>query len=448
MMRPFVATIAFLQTMALVLFFALTESDADPSRDNAANEYTIFRDIMVMLLLGFGYLMTFLKHYGLGAVGLTLLLSALAIQLNLLMEPLAKFLYHQDDVGTPLTLSIASLIDGEFSAATLLISFGAVIGRASPLQLVIMGVLQSFFYAVNKVVLVFGVFKAEDVGGTLTIHLFGAYFGIAVARAFAKPKAVSDKNNSSSQVSDVLSLIGTTVLWIYWPSFVGATVTASPEQMQLCILHTVMALVGSTIATFLLSQLIHAKFDPVLVANSTLAGGVAVGASARLEMTPGGALLLGLTAGLVSVLGYEFVSPLFARKLQIYDSCGVHNLHGLPALLGGLASAIFVTTDSHATFLEHGRGVQAGYQVAAVMATVAVALVSGWFTGGVMMMAVDEHHKPEYNDAAFWQTDYFVSPQLFPPDRSGRSLDRSGRSLDRSGRSKAVVVPATIEEAV
>jgi ammonium transporter Rh len=360
MVRPFVATLAFLQAVALVLFFLLTDYDADQSRDYSADEYMIFRDIMVMLLLGFGYLMTFLKHYGLGAVGLTLMLSALAIQLNLLLEPLAKFIYDQD-VGTPLTLNVASLIDGEFSAATLLISFGAVIGRASPLQLVIMGILQSFFYAVNKVVLVFGVFKAEDVGGTLTIHLFGAYFGIAVARAFAKPKPISDKNNSSSQVSDVLSLIGTTVLWIYWPSFVGATVTASPEQMQLCILHTVLALVGSTIATFILLHVIHDKFDPVLVANSTLAGGVAVGASARLEMTPGGALLLGLMAGLVSVFGYEFVSPLFARKLKIYDTCGVHNLHGLPAILGGLASAVFVTTDSDATFLEHGRGVQAGY---------------------------------------------------------------------------------------
>jgi hypothetical protein len=71
--------------------------------------------------------------------------------------------------------------------------------------------------------------------------------------------------------------------------------------------------------------------------------------------------------------------------------------------------------------------------MSAVVATVAVALVSGWFTGGVMMMTVDEHLKtlPEYNDAAFWQTDYFVSPQLLPYDKSGRSLDRSGRSLDR-----------------
>ena len=47
---------------SLILFFVFgtTYSDADYQ----VREYIAFRDIMAMLLLGFGYLMTFLKSYG------------------------------------------------------------------------------------------------------------------------------------------------------------------------------------------------------------------------------------------------------------------------------------------------------------------------------------------------------------------------------------------------
>ena len=70
----------------------------------------------------------------------------------------------------------------------MLISFGAIIGRTSPTQIVLMAVCQSFAYAINKVVLVLGLIGAEDVGGSITIHMFGAYFGLAVSYMLGPPK--------------------------------------------------------------------------------------------------------------------------------------------------------------------------------------------------------------------------------------------------------------------
>lgn len=132
------------------------------------DEYVIFRDIMVMLLLGFGYLMTFLRKYGLSAVGYTMLLTCFSIQLNVLIEPMIQRLYDgllfSGEGKIP--LSISTIIDGEFSAATALISYGAIIGRTNPTQLMIMSLCQAFFYAINKVIFVFGWIGAEDVGGT------------------------------------------------------------------------------------------------------------------------------------------------------------------------------------------------------------------------------------------------------------------------------------------
>jgi len=55
-----------LQLVLIALFFGCTTYQDDIAAGYSLGEYAIFRDIMVMLLLGFGYLMTFLRKYGLG----------------------------------------------------------------------------------------------------------------------------------------------------------------------------------------------------------------------------------------------------------------------------------------------------------------------------------------------------------------------------------------------
>jgi ammonium transporter Rh len=178
---------------------------------------------------------------------------------------------------------------------------------------------------------------------------------------------------------------------------------------NVCVIHTVLALLGSTFSTFYLSQtLCHGKFDPVHIANSTLAGGVAVGSSARLAMTPGGALALGVIAGLVSVYGYMYSSPKF-EKLGVYDTCGVGNLHGWPSIVGGLASIVFVAIDPEAEFLAHGAVSQCLRQFGAVISCVLMAAMTGYFTGFVMKKSVvDSSDVPdEYDDGVWWEGEYF-----------------------------------------
>ena len=45
---------------------------------------------MAMLLIGFGYLC----KYGLGAVGFTMLLTALGMELSIVMELIVRFMYE------------------------------------------------------------------------------------------------------------------------------------------------------------------------------------------------------------------------------------------------------------------------------------------------------------------------------------------------------------------
>lgn len=106
-----------------------------------------------------------------------------------------------------------------------------------------------------------------------------------------------------------LNLIsGTVFLWLFWPSFNAAEVTGDSQQRA--IINTYLSLASCCVTAFILSYLFSSekKFDMVHVQNSTLAGGVAIGASADLMVQPWGALLVGMFAALVSVFGYSILS--------------------------------------------------------------------------------------------------------------------------------------------
>ena len=100
-----------------------------------------------------------------------------------------------------------SMIGSDFAAATVLITFGAVLGKASPFQMIIIAFMECIFYSANEALNI-NVLKAADAGGSMIIHTFGAYFGLAVSTMLYRRKAFNHPKNSSSYHSDLFSIIG------------------------------------------------------------------------------------------------------------------------------------------------------------------------------------------------------------------------------------------------
>lgn len=90
--------------------------------------------------------------------------------------------------------------------------------------------------------------KISDVGGSITVHAFGAYFGLAVS-FMMRPKANQTdgdgKLEQSVYVSDLFAMIGTLFLWIFWPSFNSALLDA-PDQQYRAIMNTYLSLTSAT----------------------------------------------------------------------------------------------------------------------------------------------------------------------------------------------------------
>ena len=110
-----------LAALAGTSWAAAPDSGATLSDLVDVQKYSRAIHIMAMLMVGFGFLMVFVKRYGRSAVTATYLLVSLAIPLYFLKDKQGLF-------GGP-SVDIDSLILAEFAAASLLICAGAVLGR-------------------------------------------------------------------------------------------------------------------------------------------------------------------------------------------------------------------------------------------------------------------------------------------------------------------------------
>jgi ammonium transporter Rh len=296
----------------------------------------------------------------------------------------------------------------DFAAATVLISFGVVIGKTSPLQLIVMALIEIVLFVINEVI---GrkMLGAIDAGDTIFVHTFGAYFGLAASRVLYTKNVEGNKNEGSDYTHDLFSMIGTIFLWMFWPSF-NAAATIPGDAQHRAVLNTYFSLCACVISAFAMSALMneHKKFVMEHIQNATLAGGVAIGACADLMVQPFGALIIGALAGMLSVIGFEIVSPFMKKHFKIHDTCGVHNLHGMPGIFGALLScilAVFATKADYGTSLTKiypalgnstsSEGIfvpaitpsaQATNQLVATVVTVIFAIIGGSITGLIMKL--------------------------------------------------------------
>lgn len=67
-----------------------------------------------------------------------------------------------------------------------------------------------------------------------------------------------------------------------------------------------------------------------------------MGTAADLYCEPFGALLIGAAAGALSVVGYKYLTPRLEKHMLLLDTCGVHNLHGMPGVLAAVASIVII----------------------------------------------------------------------------------------------------------
>uniref|UniRef100_A0A8C6X9Z1 Ammonium transporter AmtB-like domain-containing protein n=1 Tax=Naja naja TaxID=35670 RepID=A0A8C6X9Z1_NAJNA len=313
---------------ALILIFGFFVS-YDHSQ-HLARDYPVFQDVNLMVILGFAYFLAFLHRYGFSSTGFNLLLAALDVQWAVIVD---GFLFHFS--AGKIRINLQSILTAIMSITTVLISTGAILGKANHMQLIWMAMM--------------------EVTVSFTVQ----------------------------QMAGCEFFAGTLFLWIFWPSFNSALIPEEDRKWT-AIYNTYFVMATSTIAAFSFSMATskNGKLSMAHIQNATLAGGVALGFSASNIQQPWIAMVLGLAAGTVSVLGMACLQKRLEPALTIHDTCGVLYTFGLPSLLGGIIHVIVILTNHSKNLSVFGYS--ALIEVGALSLSLCLSLFSGLLTGLIL----------------------------------------------------------------
>ena len=164
-------------------------------------------------------------------------------------------------------------------------------------------------------------------GALITIYLLGARIG-----KFDKdgnPKALTGHNLP-------IASAGVFILWLGWFGFNGGSVlSADPELTSLTLVTTSLAAAAGGVAAAFFSNILYKNFDLTMFMNGVLGGLVGITAGAD-QMSPTDAILIGLIAGVIVVLGVALID-----KLKLDDPVGAVAVHLICGIWGTLAVGIF-----------------------------------------------------------------------------------------------------------
>jgi Amt family ammonium transporter len=228
-------------------------------------------------------------------------------------------------------------------------------------------------------------FGAEfhDFAGSIVVHAVGGWIALPAVLLLGARRGRYTREGAiaAHPPSNIPFLaLGAWILTVGWFGFNVMSAQTLDKMNGLVALNSLMAMAGGTLVA-----LVMGKNDPGFVYNGPLAGLVAVCAGSDL-MHPLGALVTGGIAGAIFVWMFTRTQ----NKWKIDDVLGVWPLHGLCGAWGGLAAGIFGTKA-----LGGLGGVSFMAQLCGSLLGIAIAVIGGWITYGLLKKAIGIRLDPE-----------------------------------------------------
>ncbi|XP_026162971.1 rh blood group, D antigen [Mastacembelus armatus] len=390
----------FLQTGFIVIYAFYTEIDRNIKNGiKLLDIYPEFQDVNAMVILGFGFLCTFLVRYAFSGFGFNLLVAVMATQWAVILNGIESLYWGK------IRLDLRSLVVAEMCTASALISIGAVLGKTNPVQLILLSLLEVSGFVLNKWVLQ-TLLKVRPLNSIMMLHIFGAFFGFMVTWILCQKGSEQPfEKEKFDRKTGLLSMLGTVFLWMFWPSFNSVLVVDRPAGRRVeAVCSTYLALAVSAVTAAAVSVLCspRGKLNPIHMQSSIFAGGVAVGVSISVVHQPWEAMTIGFIAGVVSTIGFRYLKSHMLLTFQCHDTCAVLGTHGLPGLLGWLAHLLLQIKDCN----DHTMAIRfAVFHICALLITITISLSTGIITG--LLLKWNFWRPPQakkcFDDQAFWE---------------------------------------------
>ena len=449
----------------IVLIGVLFDFDMDQNKNMDNNHfYLFFKDIHLFIFIGFGMLYSALRDHQWSSIFLVLFLGIVAIEFSFF----SYFIWANTfaEKFSKININFNVLICIEYCAASAIVSLGGLLGKLSLIQYFVVVIFETFMSCFNFF-LCYDKLDLLDNGGSITIHLFGAIFGLGVSIVLFCNDADFMKidNNphiTSNYRSNMFAFIGSIFLWLFFPSFNVAIVKikqyekyyVSPELGFITenlryrgIINTYLSMIGSVFTSFIISPLFYRgnlKIEHIL--HASYVGGIVIGGCCTICSNAWASIVIGIIGSTISILFLWRIKKLL-HSIRFEDTIGVLQIFAIPGLLGGIVTAIYLRNFTISTAWNDGGmaaifgsgnakpEARAGMEIACIFVSLGIAAFSGVITGflakSLMCIDVENYF---VDSEIFMEEEGVVFPEFEFQDERMNTLNSSGNKLDYEGK--------------
>jgi len=204
-----------------------------------------------------------------------------------------------------------------------------------------------------------------DFAGGIVIHVNAGVAALVTALVLGKRKGFPTTPMPPHNMPMVVT--GAGMLWVGWFGFnAGSALTADGSAGMAMLVTHIGAAAGSL--TWMFIEWIKFGKPSVLGIVTGMVAGLGTITPASGFVGPAGALVIGVTAGLVCFYATQYIK----RSLKIDDSLDVFPVHGVGGITGSLLTGVFAASSLGGLGLADGVSImdQVGVQALAVVVTI------------------------------------------------------------------------------
>ena len=375
--------------------------------------YGLFRDINIMAFVGFGMLHTLTQGNTWTSIAFDILSIVLSFQISLFFNLIFENAFKESwNNGV---LNFDTFIKAIFNSCAILVSLGAVHGKISHIQYLVLIISETILSSLN-LKLCDVKLKIIDTGGGLYIHTFGALFGIAIYIVLFRSKkkrarlSAYNRANITNYLSNITCFVGVLFILNYLPSF-NSGLALSDDGRYRAAINTYFSIIGSIVMSFIITGFIYnGKFIYEYILFGSFSGGIIISTCCSVCLDHWAALLIGMLCGLICIILFKYLNELFL-ELGYYDIYNIIIVHGIPGILGAFISSMFISDLDHRVDnyynillkdMERTNRAQAGIQIAAIFITCAISFVGGITVGFLIKVSRCGKIKEYFDDSEFF----------------------------------------------
>ena len=233
-----------------------------------------------------------------------------------------------------------------------------------------------------------------DFAGGTVVHITAGVAALVAAIVLGNRRGFPQQAMPPHNMT--LTVMGAGMLWVGWFGFNGGSALAANGDAGMAMLVTHISAATGAFTWMVMERIRFGKASALGIVTGMVAGlGTITPASGYVG--PGGALIIGLSAGVICFFATIYIK----QRLKIDDSLDVFPVHGVGGILGMLLTGVFA---SNALGVFSGQeeitiASQVGTQALGVVATALYTAVVTWgilkFTDAMVGNRVDEDQEQE-----------------------------------------------------